>query len=293
LDVIHDEAMTWLESVAGGPKPFFLYLAYNVPHAGGWSEFPVNLEDGAPVPAHAAEYADMPWPDVEKDHAAVVTYMDAKFGELMAKLASLGVDDNTLVLFASDNGAHEEGGHSVSFFNSSGGLKGYKRSLDEGGVRSPSMIRWPGVVPAGSSSPHPWAFWDVLPTLADVANADHLVPAGLDGRSFVPTLRGTEQAEPAYLYWTWGKRRKPLAAVVSKAFSGPEDRALVSGYAIRSGRWKGVVTRCDRPDHMRLFDLETDPGERTNVAKSNAKVTKKLKALVDTEDLTCNCFQCP
>lgn len=293
LDVVHDEAMKWIEAVAGGPKPFFLYLAYNVPHAGGWSEFPLNLMEGAPVPAHHAEYADMPWPQVEKDHAAVVTYMDAKFGELMAKLAVLGIDDNTLVLFASDNGAHEEGGHLVSFFNSSGGLKGYKRSFDEGGVRSPSMARWPGVVPGGSSSTHPWAFWDVLPTLADVAGAEHLVPEGLDGKSFAPALRGEEQPEPAYLYWTWGKRRKPLAAVVSKTFSGPEDRALVSGYAVRSGRWKGVVTRCDRRDHMRLYDLEADPAERTNVAKSNRHVVEQLKALVDSEELTCQCYQCP
>merc|ERR1719191_668457 len=157
-------------------------------------------EQGAPVPTDL-QYANKSWPDVEKDHAAVITYLDGKVGDLMQRLKQLGVDDNTLVFFASDNGAHLEGGHSHLFFNSTGGLPGHKRSMYEGGMRSPTMVRWPSVISPGRVSEFPWAFWDVMPTFAELANAK--APLGLDGISIVPELHGKEQQQHEYLFFTW------------------------------------------------------------------------------------------
>merc|ERR1719188_887319 len=143
--------MKWLEKEAKGQDPFFLYLSFTIPHAGGWGDAPATPEQGAPVPSDL-QYADESWPDVEKDHAAVITYLDGKVGDLMYRLKKLGVDDNTIVFFATDNGAHLEGGHSHLFFNSTGGLKGHKRSMFEGGTRSPTMVRWPGKIASGQTS---------------------------------------------------------------------------------------------------------------------------------------------
>lgn len=195
-DVFVGAALKWLDNIATAPaaegsaeqRPFFLYLSLTVPHAGGWTDN--AAEEGAPVPNDLQYVNESSWPDVERDHAAAITYMDTCVGALVRKLRALGVEKDTLVLFASDNGAHLEGGHDVRFFNSTGGLRGHKRSMFEGGVRSPTMVRWPGRVRAGSVSRVPWAFWDVLPTLAEVAGASSAVPDDVDGRSFLRTLLG-------------------------------------------------------------------------------------------------------
>ena len=147
VDITQSRSLSWLKKTVSESRsePFFLYMSFTVPHAGGWGSPPNNPESGAPVPSDG-QYADESWPDVEKDHAAVITYLDQYVGETMATLQSLGVDEDTVVFFASDNGAHLEGGHSIEFFNSTGGLRGHKRSLYEGGVRSPTMVRWPGKI---------------------------------------------------------------------------------------------------------------------------------------------------
>lgn len=203
IDIFHQEGVEWLESVVGTDKPFFLYMAYTVPHAGGWDDAPLDSTRGQPVPS-LFHYEEKPWPSVEKDHAACITYLDTKVGQLMTRLKDLGVDDNTLVFFASDNGAHVEGGHSGDFFDSSGGLRGQKRSLFEGGVRSPTVARWPERISGGSVANHAWAFWDVLPTLLELAGAS--APLGIDGESIVPTLLGKEQEAKEYLFFSWRTR---------------------------------------------------------------------------------------
>ncbi|CAJ1417705.1 unnamed protein product [Effrenium voratum] len=283
IDVFHESAMQWLEEAAKGEEPFFLYVSYTIPHAGGWGDAPKTPEDGNPVPSDL-QYADKPWPDVEKDHAAVITYLDAKVGDIMARLKFLGVDQNTLVFFASDNGAHLEGGHKIQFFDSTGGLPGHKRSMYEGGVRSPSMVRWPGRIQPGRSSNFPWAFWDVLPTLAELAGAP--VPPGLDGLSIAQELTGLPQKEHEYLYFTW-------LGDGGKVNSGPP------GYTVRQGQWKGMVPHCQEAsvlpssgDEMRLYDLSADPLETTDVSKQHPEVVQGLKALVMKEKLTCYCYQC-
>eukprot|EP00440_Ansanella_granifera_P019971 gb/GFBE01021701.1/.p1 GENE.gb/GFBE01021701.1/~~gb/GFBE01021701.1/.p1 ORF type:complete len:492 (+),score=94.38 gb/GFBE01021701.1/:1-1476(+) len=288
IDVFHDYGMAWLESVAKKPEPFFLYMSYTVPHAGGWGDAPQEPEQGAPVPTDL-QYADKPWPDVEKDHAAVITYLDSKVGDIMRRLKDLGADANTLMFFASDNGAHLEGGHSHLFFNSTGGLQGHKRSMFEGGMRSPTMARWPAQIQSGRSSSFAWAFWDVLPTMAELAGA--AVPAGLDGISIVPELLGQPQTKHKYLYFTWiGDGGRHLGAHPTV---GP-------GYVVREGRWKGMVPHCmdsekwqpSMGDEMRVYDLETDPFETTDLASKQPDIVHRLKSLVISEELTCMCFQC-
>lgn len=290
IDVFHEYGMQWLETVAKQDNPFFLYMSYTVPHAGGWGDAPQSPEQGAPVPTDL-QYADKPWPDVEKDHAAVITYLDQKVGDLLHRLKALGVDDNTIVFFASDNGAHLEGGHSHHFFNSTGGLPGHKRSMFEGGIRSPTMVRWPSVIQPNRSSEFAWAFWDVLPTFAELAGAE--VPAGLDGISIVPELRGSEQPAHEYLYFTW----RGTGGRFFLEDSAPQQNP---GYTIRFGKWKGMVPHCkdgrflkpSMEDQMQLYDLNEDPFETKDIAELNANMTTHLKQFVIAKNLTCACYQC-
>jgi uncharacterized sulfatase len=315
VDITHQHTLAWLDANAAASivthadaadamnkaTPFFLYTAFTVPHAGGWDSAPAAGEQGAPVPT------DVPyvttgagWPDVERDHAAVITYLDHCMGELLTKVKSMGIDEQTLIFFASDNGAHLEGGHSNLFFNSTGGLLGHKRSLYEGGVRSPTMARWPGTISPNTVSAFPWAFWDVFPTFAELAGG--VVPAGLDGISIVPTLMGNTQKEHDYLYWTWdgpGVLQVPPTDdelyPVATANGGSR-----SGYGVRVGQWKGVVAYCSDnvtmapslKDDLMLYDLTMDPFETTDVATSHPdQVTSMIKLLL-TENVKCNCFQC-
>lgn len=236
------------------------------------------------------QYADEQWPDVEKDHAAVITYLDDKVGDLLARLKALKVDKNTLVFFASDNGAHSEGGHDHRFFDSTGGLRGYKRSMFEGGVRSPTMVRWPDGIPAGRVSDFSWAFWDVLPTIAEIAGAS--VPNGLDGISIVPELKGSFQKEHDYLYFTW-------IGEGGKGTGSGSDLKQEPGYTIRQGCWKGVVPHCDAAllqprlaDEMHLFDLCEDPFEKTDIAAVKPSIVLQLKQLAVSKNLSCMCYQC-
>mmetsp|Transcript_11031 Transcript_11031/g.22801 ORF Transcript_11031/g.22801 Transcript_11031/m.22801 type:complete len:486 (-) Transcript_11031:100-1557(-) len=283
IDVFHDTGMAWLEAAAKKSEPFFLYLSYTIPHAGGWGDAPKAPEQGAPVPTDL-QYADKPWPDVEKDHAAVITYLDRMVGDLMQRLKALGVDKDTLVFFASDNGAHLEGGHSHLFFDSTGGLPGHKRSMYEGGIRSPTMARWPAAIKPGRSSDFPWAFWDVMPTLAELAGAE--APSGIDGISIVPELQGGRQPQHEYLFFTW---------IGAAANSGGKS---YPGYNVRMGDFKGIVPHCgaklhpSMDDEMQVFDLAKDPFETTDLAPANASLAERLKRFVVGKDLTCMCYQC-
>lgn len=308
IDAFHDAGMEWLSQAAKGSKPFFMYLSFTVPHAGGWTDAPANKEQGAPVPTDGQYSKFKSWPDVERDHAAVITYLDAKIGDLMDRLSSLGVDKNTLVLFASDNGAHIEGGHKKEFFNSTGGLQGNKRSLYEGGYRSPTMARWPGVIQAGRVSNFPWAFWDVMPTFAELAGTK--APEGLDGISIVPELKGEQQPDHEYLFWTWPGKKK--GAVVDEPpkdsfhdkdwedYNMEEDASAAGkGYSVRIGTFKGVVQACDpktlkpgKNDKMEVYDLINDPFEATDIAAKHPEKVAQFKKVLSSKDLTCECYQC-
>jgi len=180
--------------------------------------------------------------------ATMITRMDVYVGQITAKLEELGIADNTIVMFASDNGPHEEGGANPAFFNSGGGLRGVKRDLYEGGVRTPFIVVWPNVVKAGSSSNHVSAFWDVLPTCADIVNEN--VTSQIDGISFLPELLGEgEQKKHEYLYW--------------------ELNVKGGRKAIRMGDWKGVVYDLSKKvkGEFELYNLAEDPTESNNIAK--------------------------
>ena len=141
--------------------------------------------------------------------ATMVTYIDNYVGEIVAELKELGIYDNTIIMFASDNGPHQEGGHNPDFFNSTGGLRGYKRDLYDGGVRTPFIVSWLGKVEAASESNHVSAFWDLVPTVADIVDAE---VETTDGLSFLPTLlQKKRQKEHDFLYWEFANKGGRIA----------------------------------------------------------------------------------
>lgn len=236
-------------------KPFFLYLAYTIPHAN--NEGGRASGDGMEVPDYGP-YVDKPWPKQQKGHAAMITRMDRDIGKLMALLEKLGIDDNTVVVFTSDNGPHREGGAKPDFFDCNGPLKGIKRDLYEGGIRVPTMARWPSRIKPGSVSDHAWAFWDFLPTAAELAGAKS--PTGIDGISIAPTLLGKTQKKPEYLYWEFHER----------GFT----------QAVRMGNYKAVRKGTKRA--VELYDLSTDIGETRDIAKKHPDVVAKIESILDT-----------
>ncbi len=189
----------------------------------------------------------------------MVTRLDRYVGEILKKLDELGLADNTIVLFSSDNGPHREGGADPDFFNSAGSLTGCKRDLYEGGIRVPLVVRWPGKIPAGTVTDHISAFWDVLPTLAEVADAE--CPPGIDGVSFLPTLLGHHQPDDdRFLYWEFNER-------------GFNEQAA------RRGRWKAI--RHDPRQPLELYDLGADEQEKHNVAKNNPAIVAEFQEFLD------------
>jgi arylsulfatase A-like enzyme len=181
--LIVDEALKFIEAKA--KEPFFLYLALNTPHAnneGGKGDFQRGMEVPDYVP-----FADRDWPDHEKGFARMMHDVDLTAARVMEKLRQLGIAENTLVIFTSDNGPHQEGGHEVDFFDSNGPLRGRKRDLYEGGIRVPMIAWWPGKVPAGAVSDHLSGFQDWMPTFAELAGVE--APKN-DGLSLLPTLQG-------------------------------------------------------------------------------------------------------
>ncbi len=236
-------------------KPFFLVLSYNTPHAN-----PQKKPDGMEVPSYGP-FEGKDWPDPEKGFAAMIDNLDKSVAKIMDRLVKHGIDENTMFIFCSDNGPHNQGGHDVEFFNSNGDLRGAKVDLYEGGIRTPFLVRWPKVIQPGSKSEHLGAFWDVLPTLAEIVGSD--TPDDIDGISFLPLLQGMtdRQRQHKYLYW--------------------ELNAVGGKQAIRKGKWKAVKLNVsnDQPVLTELYNLETDPGESTNVADRYPGVLEEILPL--------------
>jgi arylsulfatase A-like enzyme len=250
-DLFAEEALSFIDR--NKDRPFFLYLAFTIPHANNEAG-----KQGMEVPDYGP-YKDIDWPEAQKGHAAMITRMDADIGRLFDRLKKHGLDENTLVLFTSDNGPHREGGNDPDFNHSHGPLRGIKRDLYEGGIRVPLLARWPGKVPAGGTSDFVGAFWDVLPTLAELGGAK--TPAGLDGLSFVPTLLGQKEKQKQHesLYWAFYERG--------------------GAQALRMGRWKAV----QQPVHasIQLYDLDNDVAEKKDVAAQHPEVVAKMKKLME------------
>jgi len=264
-DVMMEEALEWVE--ARNDEPFFLYLALTIPHAN--NEGSRATGNGMEVP-DLGPYADRDWPETEKGKAAMITRMDSDIGRLLDLLDALELADDTIVFFTSDNGPHHEGGEDFDpdFFNSRGPLLGIKRDLYEGGIRVPMIVRWPGHVEAGGVSDQVWTFWDVPPTLAELAGApDDALPEDVDGISVVPALIGEDvagrpQEDHEFLYWEFHE--------------GPASKQ-----AARMGDWKGV--RLSPDDPLELYDLSEDIGETNDVAEDHPEVVSAITRYLDTE----------
>ena len=252
-DLFTDRALKFLDRKHD--KPFFLYLPYTIPHTN--NELGRATGDGMEVPDYGS-YAEKDWPNPEKGFAAMIERLDRDVGRIIDKLRERGIDGNTIVFFTSDNGPHREGGHDPDFFQSRGPLRGIKRDLYEGGIRVPTLARWPGTIKPGRVSDQVWAFWDVLPTLAELGGA--AAPRDTDGISMVPALLGKTQKQHEYLYWEFHER----------------------GFrqAIRMGDWKGI--RLAKGAEIELYDLAKDLGEENNIAGKHPDIVRKIEQLMKT-----------
>jgi arylsulfatase A-like enzyme len=253
-DLFTEQALAFVAENRG--RPFFLYLAYTIPHAN--NERGRAEGNGMEVPDDAP-YTHEPWPAAQKNHAAMVTRLDADVGRFLRRLKELGLDKKTIVFFSSDNGPHKEGGADPAFFQSAGPLRGHKRDLTEGGIRVPLIVRCPGPVRAGAVTERVGAFWDFLPTAAELAGAKP--PGGLDGISLVPTLRGRgEQKAHEFLYW--------------------EFHEGGSKQAVRRGDWKAIRPAVGAG--LQLYDLRADPGETADVAARYPDVVSRIENYLKT-----------
>lgn len=260
-ELIHKEALQFIRE--NKDKPFYCYYALVQPHADMVAqEKYMEKFRGKFLPelSYEEDYYRAQ-PEGHAAFAAMVTTLDDYVGEVVAELEELGVADNTLIIFTSDNGAHEEGGADPEYFDSNSVYKGFKRDLYDGGVHVPMIAVWPGKIKAGSVNDHLSAFWDVLPTMADLVNQP--LPLKVDGVSFLPTMIGAPgQKEHAYLYWE---------------FSMKGGRK-----AIRKGNWKGVRYKAVKnpTSTLELYDLSKDPGETTNLAAQYPEVVAELDGLI-------------
>lgn len=235
---------------------FFLFLPYTIPHAN--NELGRKTGNGMEVP-NDAPYTKEDWPQPEKNKAAMITRLDRDVGILMDQLKKLDVDDNTIIFFTSDNGPHKEGGVKPEFFNSSGPLRGIKRDLYEGGIRVPMIVRWPNKIAAGKVSDQVWAFWDFLPTAADIAGQKP--PENTDGISILPTLLDQKQTnQHEFLYWEFHENG--------------------SKQAVRMSDWKAVRLAPGKP--LELYNLKTDPAESKDVADDNPELITKIEDYLKT-----------
>jgi arylsulfatase len=262
-DLFIDEALKFVK--ANKDRPFLLYLPFTIPHLSIQSTEKWVAKYRGLIPEQDYEHKGyLRHPHPRAGYAAMVSQMDDGIGQVMALLGQLGLDDNTIVIFTSDNGPTYDrlGGSDSVFFNSAGGLRGYKGSVYEGGIRVPLIVRWPGLVKAGAVSEHVVASWDVLPTVMAMIGSANDTPSGVDGVSLAPTLLGRgEQKRHEYLYWEF------------PAYTGQQ--------AVRWGHWKGVRRNMMRGNlTVELYNLATDREEQFNVAAEHPDVVKKIESIM-------------
>ena len=241
-DLFTDFALDFVRRHAGGDAPFFLYLPYTVPH------------DRWQIPELEPYAEESDWSKEQKVYASMVTRLDRDMGRLLDLLRETGIDETTLVFFCSDNGAQNR---YDGVFDSSGPLRGMKRSLYDGGLRTPMIARWPGTIEAGAVSSDIWYFPDVLPTLAELAGAE--APDGIDGLSVVPSLlsRPMPELRERALYW--------------------EDHERGFRQAARRGDWKAVRNGHDAS--VELYDLSDDVGEENDLSSEHPETVARFERL--------------
>lgn len=256
-DLFADRAIEFVREKRS--QPFFLYWSMIVPHAN--NERTGKLKNGAEVPDFGL-YASKDWPEPDKGQAAMITQLDGHVGRMLVALREASIAENTLVIFTSDNGPHDESNHDLASFNPSGPLRGIKRSLTDGGIRVP-MIAWrPGVVAAGSVNEHVGYFGDFMATFAEMAGA--AVPKGCDSLSLLPTLTGKPAAQKRheFLYWEFHE-------------GGFKQAALYEGL------WKGIRSGSANAPVV-LYDLKSDIGEKLDVAADHPEIAAKIAAYLTT-----------
>lgn len=270
--LIHQKAIQFIEM--NKDKPFFLFYPTTIPHAElvapeeNMKEFrgkllpEVAYKGAEPGSEKYRKGSYGSQKEVHAAFAAMVTLLDKQVGEIVDELKKLGLDKNTIIIFSSDNGPHVEGGADPDYFDSNGPLKGYKRDLYEGGMREPMIVSWPGKVAAGTKSDLISAFWDIMPTFADIV--DVKAPENIDGISFLPTLLGKSgQKQHASMYWEFHENN--------------------GRQAVRMGDWKLVRYNVSIPEKetTELYNLKTDLGETTNVAEQNQQVVSQMLRIME------------
>ena len=269
-DIIHRKAMQWIEKQSA-EKPFFGIFTYTLPHAELYqpndsilqayrNTFHTEKSYGG---SEASRYN--PTDCAHAQFAGMITRLDAYVGEIFDLLKKKGFDENTIVVFTSDNGPHEEGGADPAFFNHDGKLRGTKRSTHEGGIRVPYIVRWPGKVAAGSVNDHQLAFYDVMPTICEIIGVENYTEKYgnkevandyFDGISFAKTLLGKDgQEEHDFLYWEFHETNM---------------------MGLRMNDWKLVV----KNGTCALYDLATDVHEDNNIAEQHPEIVTKMKEII-------------
>lgn len=272
-DLIQQQALSFLKK--NGSHKFFLYLPYTLPHAQVISPNDSILQQylgkiaERKTPTDPSNISPSNYPHAH--FAAMVSRLDAYVGEIVAAIKKQGIEQNTIIIFTSDNGPHAEGGGDPRFFGSSGNLRGIKRDLYEGGIRVPMIVYWPTKIKAGSKSDLVSSFWDILPTMADVCG--YKMSNKTDGISFVPTLlASSQQKEHDFLYWEFHEGGGKIA--------------------VRKGNWKGIKLNYgkDPKAPMLLFNLSTDIHEDNNVAARYPQIVAELESIIKKEHINSTLF---
>ncbi|MCM1293332.1 MAG: arylsulfatase [Bacteroides sp.] len=274
-DMIHEKALQWIDSQSAD-KPFFGILTYTLPHAELYQPVDSILTSYQEKFSDDKDYPGDIWSrynattHTHAQFAAMITRLDAYVGQVLAKLKEKGLDDNTIVIFTSDNGPHEEGGADPTFFGRDGKLRGLKRQVYEGGIRIPFIVRWPGKIEAGQRTDLPIAFYDLMPTMAQLigveefpgkyANPDLAVDY-FDGISFAPTLLGQPQdRKHPFLYWEFNETDQ---------------------IGVRAGDWKLVVIK----GHPHLYNLADDIHEDNDIASLHPDIVRLLIDVIHSQHI--------
>ena len=278
-DIIMNNALQFMERNAKEGRPFFCYIPTAIPHAAMHAPNELHQKWRKRLPQfdhiigkyriHRGDGSDSV-PDVVNPiagFAAMLEHLDNQVSDILALLDYYDIDDQTLIIFSSDNGAHREGGHRPEFWNSTASLRGMKRDMHEGGIRTPMLARWPGVISPGTTTNHLSAFQDVLPTMAELA--EQPLPKQADGISFLPLLKGMthQQKKHEFLYWEFCKGN---------------EQSLFS-QAIRMKDWKGYREKSKNQGAMtplELYNLKEDPFEQTNLALQEPQIVTQLLSLI-------------
>lgn len=271
-NLIHEKTLQFIEE--NKDRPFFLYVPSIIPHAELVAPEEVhNRFRGKFLPEKVYKGTDDGpryklggYGSQAESHAAfaaMISILDQQVGEIVTKITHLGLAENTIIIFTSDNGPHLEGGADPDYFDSNGILKGYKRDLYEGGIRVPMLVKWPKNIKPGSTTDHVSAFWDVFPTLAELAGEKET--QGLDGISFLPTLLGNTDKQKVHRYMYWEFHEK----------GGRQ--------AVRMGDWKAVKYNVlENPTaQLELYDLSKDSSEEHNVASDFPEIVAEMESILE------------